>query len=262
MASRPRKYRRNLFGFEFRRLFATASPRSLLPARIAPRAPFAGAGLAALLALPLLLLLSVAFAVPMAVPAVIGVGYLALSQALVGEHYRRADFITACVFGSLVGWVLLYALTGEGQFSPVEMTAALVAPIIAAAPAAFARSSRGATETPERTPDVLRQAALDRVACLNELTPCEQVLMLDLGGVGARSDRCRPAELSTAAGSVRAPSEQSVRRLMICTEVVDAIGRIVADFEQRPPRSHARRQRSGGRSQKAKLLRARSRRRS
>ena len=181
MASRAAQISRNLFGFEFRRLFATAATIAVAGEDRTARA-FAGAGLGALLALPLLLLLSVAFAVPMAVPAVIGVGYLALSQALVGEHYRRADFITACVFGSLVGWVLLYALTGEGQFSPVEMTAALVAPIIAAAPAALRPLISWRDKTPERTPDVLRQAALERVACLNELTPCEQVLMLDLEG--------------------------------------------------------------------------------
>ena len=86
------------------------------------------------------------------------------------------------MFGSLVGWVLLYALIGEGQFSPVEMTAALVAPIIAAAPAALRPLISWRDKTPERTPDVLRQAALERVACLDELTPCEQVLMLDSEG--------------------------------------------------------------------------------
>ena len=97
---------------------------------------FASAGLAALVALPLLLLLSVACRRPDRGPSRDRPRLPSCLARSRRADYRRAAS-SALLFGSLVGWVLVYALLGEGQFSPVEMTAALVAPIIAAAPAAL-----------------------------------------------------------------------------------------------------------------------------
>jgi hypothetical protein len=140
------------------------------------------AGLASLFTLPFLLLSSVVLGAPLAVPAAIGLGYLAVAHALTGRHRRRADLITAVVLVGLVGWLLTFLLAGEGPLSHAGLVAALMAPVFAAAPA-FARSVISARKAVPETPgSSLRDTALERVACLDELTPAEQVLVLDADG--------------------------------------------------------------------------------
>ncbi len=186
MASTAGQIPRDFFGFDLRRLLRAVCAGDqrgiggglLAGADLTARA-VASAGLAALFTLPLLLLSSVVMAVPLAVPAAIGLGYLAMSHALAAQHRRRAALINAVVLCGLVGWLLLFLLVREGQLSRGGLTAALMAPLFAAAPA-FARSiiapRRG---RPASAAPILRDAALDRVACLDEFAPSEPVLILD-----------------------------------------------------------------------------------
>jgi hypothetical protein len=187
MASMARQISRDPFGFDLRGLVrAISAPRAghadgpdfLADEDLTSRA-VASAGLAALVALPLLLLSSVLLAAPLAVPAAIGVCYLAVSHALSAHRLRRANLINSAILCGLVGWLIGFLLTGEGPLSHAGLIAALMAPVFAAAPA-FARSliARKAVSHPIAEPD-LRNAALTRVACLEELTPMEQVLVLD-----------------------------------------------------------------------------------
>lgn len=191
MASIARQISRDPFGFDLRRLVhAVCSPRSgragfaadlFADDDLTSRA-IASAGLAALVALPLLLLSSVVLAAPLAVPAAIGLGYLAVSRALSTHRQRRANLISSAVLCGLVGWLVLLLLSGEGPLSSAGLIAALMTPLFAAAPA-FARSliARRAAPIALANRD-LRDAALKRIARLEELTPSEQVLVLDPDG--------------------------------------------------------------------------------
>lgn len=185
MASMARQISRDPFGFDLPGLvLAISRPRAGGPADclhdedLTSRA-VASAGLAALVALPLLLLSSVLLAAPLAVPAAIAVCYLAVSHALSAQRLRRANLINSAILCGLVGWLIGFLLTGEGPLSHAGLIAALMAPAFAAAPA-FARSliARSAVQHPVAEPD-LRSAALTRMASLEELTPMEQVLVLD-----------------------------------------------------------------------------------
>src|SRR4051812_7538660 len=80
----------------------------LLPGEDLTIHAFGGAGFAALVFLPLLLIASVIFAAPLAVPAAIGLGYLATSRALATRYRRFAALMNISVLLALVGWLLLY----------------------------------------------------------------------------------------------------------------------------------------------------------
>jgi hypothetical protein len=189
MASTAGQISRDLLCFDLRRFVATFAPAhgggaggGLFAGEDLTARALAGAGLASLFALPLLLLSSALFGAPLAVPAAIGLGYLAVSHALAARHRRRADFINAVVLCGLVGWLLIFLLVGEGPLSHAGLVAALLAPIFAAAPA-FARSFMSARRVVSEThTSTLRDSALERVACLDELTPMEQVLVIDSNG--------------------------------------------------------------------------------
>jgi hypothetical protein len=186
MASTAGQIPRDLFGFDFRRLVHAVCAREqggigggLLAGDDLTTHAVASAGLAALFTLPLLLLSSAVLAAPLAAPAAIGLGYLAMSHALAAQHRRRAALINAVVLCGLIGWLLFFLLLGEGQLSRSGLMAALLAPLFAAAPA-FARSII-ATRTAglASVAPIVRHAALDRVACLDEFAPSEPVLILD-----------------------------------------------------------------------------------
>lgn len=137
-----------------------------------------GAGLAALLLLPLLLLASVILSVPLAVPAALGLGYLATSRALAAKHRRRAALINASVLSALVGWLLTYIALADGSATNAGLAAALMTPLLAAAPA-FARAY---LRTRERRAEIAaahrRDAISEWVKWMNEVTPRDQVLIL------------------------------------------------------------------------------------
>jgi hypothetical protein len=122
------------------------------------------AGLAAILALPVLLIGSMVLGVAMAPPAAIALGYLAASYALASNDQRSAASIIAVVLAGLVLWSLSLFLFG-GAPSHVGLAAALLAPAFAAAPAlarfALARRADPATRIALRNADCLDQHARD-----------------------------------------------------------------------------------------------------
>jgi len=139
----------------------------------------ASAGIAALVTLPFLLLSSIVLATPLAVPAAIGLGYLAVSHAMGSRRHRWAALINSAVLFGLVGWLLLFLTGGEGPLSPTSLIAALLAPAFAAAPA-LARSLIAKGRLQENGAAIAaREAALDRVTCLDQLAPSERTVFLD-----------------------------------------------------------------------------------
>jgi hypothetical protein len=181
----------------------------------------AGAGLAALVALPLLLLASVILAAPLAVPPAIGVGYLATSRALAAKHCRRAALINTSVLSALIGWLLIY-LALSGSATNAGLTAALMTPLFAAAPA-FVRSYLRARA--KRSNGVVargREAILERIAWLSGVAPSEEVLILDVEGrvLGATAAACARFEMP------RALSEQEVRTIVAADDVGPLLGAI------------------------------------
>ncbi len=118
------------------RFFAAggASANDVLTARAV-----ASVGIVALVGLPFLMLSSMLLDAPLAVPAAIASGYLLLSQALLSRHRRRAALIDAALLCGLVGWLIAFLVGRGGELSQAALTAALLAPVFAAAPA-FARS--------------------------------------------------------------------------------------------------------------------------
>jgi hypothetical protein len=170
--------------FNFRTLVSAAvpSPAAATSTRDALTArAMAGAGLAAILGLPLLLLSSLALGAPLAIPAAIASGYLAISHALASNRPRRAALISGFVLAALVGWLILYLAQGEDSLSRTGLTAALMTPLFAAAPA-LARSVLGRRGDEGDAASAARAAALQRVACLDELAPTEAVVIADREG--------------------------------------------------------------------------------
>ena len=103
-------------------------------------------GLLGLASLPVLMLASIAVHAPIAGPAVIALGYLGAAQALAAGQPRRAAGWTCAVLGGLVAWAGLSMLLRYDMPSWPDLAAALLAPILAAAPALsrhFAAGGRG-----------------------------------------------------------------------------------------------------------------------
>lgn len=216
--------------FNFRTLVVAAVPSlrattSPVGDALVARA-MAGAGLAAVLGLPLLLLASLVLGAPLAVPAAIASGYLAISHALASNHPQRAAFISGLVLAALVGWLILYLTQGEESLSRSGMSAALMAPLFAAAPA-LARSvlaCRGEDNADGVAP-MARAVALQRVACLDELAPTESVLIADQAGcvlAATRAARHRlrllPDAFELSMASIFKPTDvpEIVQALGIC----------------------------------------------
>jgi hypothetical protein len=110
----------------------------------------ASAGLSGLVGLPFLMLASVMLETPLAGPAAIALGYLGSARALALCRPGRAAAWSAAVFAGLVAWTLLPFATGDGPSSAPELSAVLLAPLFAAAPA-FARFILATTETSDAT---------------------------------------------------------------------------------------------------------------
>lgn len=147
----------------------------------------ASSGFAALIGLPMLLIASVVFSAPLAVPAAISVGYLATSYALASRHPRGAAAINAVVLVGLVVWSSSVMLGGE-ELSRSGLAAALLAPAFAAAPAVarLAIAPRA---------DRVSAAALRNAACLDRLAPAEAVLVVRRDGTLLAATRAARASL-------------------------------------------------------------------
>jgi len=93
-----------------------------------------GAGLAALLGLPLLLLASLMLDAPIAGPALIASGYLGIAFALQLNRPAQAAAISGIVLSGLFAWLLLCLASGAIPMAGPGLTAALLAPLFASAP--------------------------------------------------------------------------------------------------------------------------------
>ncbi len=93
-----------------------------------------GAGCAALLGLPLLLLASLMFETPVAGPALIASGYLGIAFALQSERPGRAAVMSGIVVLGLVAWLLLCLASGAIPVAGPGLMAALLTPLFASAP--------------------------------------------------------------------------------------------------------------------------------
>ncbi len=187
----------------------------------------AAAGLAALVGLPFLMLSSLVLGAPLAVPAAIASGYLAISHALASSQPQRAALISGIVLAALVGWLVLYLFSGAAPLSRSGLAAALMTPLFAAAPA-LARSflaPRGiaAAGTAPRS----RAAARERVACLDELAPSEAVLIADDEGIVLAATRAARERLRLLPDAFEHPLA-SLFDPSAMPEVVDAVRRCKA----------------------------------
>lgn len=170
-------------------------------------------GLAALFGLPTLMLASIAFGAPLAAPAAIALGYLAMSYALSSRLPRSASAINALVLLGLVACSLSFLQRGEGP-ARAALAAALLAPFFAAAPA-VARIAVAPRS------DAASSAALRSAACLDRLAPSEAVLIV-------RRDGTLLAATRAAEECLRLPAAATGRDVSRCFGIVD-----------RPKLSHA-----------------------
>jgi hypothetical protein len=95
----------------------------------------ATAGIAALIALPLLMLASLPIGVPLAVPALIACGNLAVASAIAHRRSRTAAALNASVLSGLIVWSIFSPLSVGGAASESGILVASLAPAFAAAPA-------------------------------------------------------------------------------------------------------------------------------
>ena len=219
--------------FNLRTLVVAAVPQLRASARVAgglsagedmAARAMAGAGLMALLGLPVLMLSSLVLDAPLAVPAAIACGYLAISQALASSHRRRAEFISGVVLSALVGWLVLYLAHAEEPFSRTGLTAALMTPLFAAAPA-LARSflsPRGGTTGSD--PSLSLATARHRLSGLDRFAPSEAALIVDHEGVVVAATRAA----RTRFGLLPDAFEHHVTSLFdahTAPQIMEAIGR-------------------------------------
>jgi hypothetical protein len=151
-----------------------SAPASL-PAELLTARALTSAGLAALALLPVLMLASLALQAPLAGPAAIALGYLAMAHAIALRRPRRAAALSIAVLSGFVAWTLLFFLVGGGPLSWGGLMAVSLAPLFAAAPALARRLG-----VPKADPG--REATLAHVACLDRFAPSEAVLFLDASG--------------------------------------------------------------------------------
>jgi hypothetical protein len=118
------------------------SGASLSPADAAAVKALASAGLGGLVGLPFLMLASAFLQTPLAGPAAIALGYLASARALAMRRPRRAVGWSLVVAAGLLAWPLVLFAMGDPPATAPELTAVLLAPVFAAAPA-FARHVLG-----------------------------------------------------------------------------------------------------------------------
>lgn len=140
----------------------------------------AAAGLASLVALPPLLLASVLLSTPFAIPAMVGVGYVPLARAIRSGDGVRGNLLGVIVIGALVTWLTVHLALGGGA-SVMGLAAAMLAPLTAAAPAVM-QGILSRANTARRPSSDLREGALRRLACLEELDPAAAVLMATQDG--------------------------------------------------------------------------------
>jgi hypothetical protein len=120
----------------------TSDPRSVVS--------LASVGLLGLASLPILMLASIAANAPLAGPAVISLGYIAAAHALAGGQDGRALRWMVAVFAALVAWSALLPLFGDISPDSGGLIAALLAPLLAAAPALTRKMIPGGPRPPSR----------------------------------------------------------------------------------------------------------------
>jgi hypothetical protein len=154
-----------------------------------PRA-LGSAGMAALAALPFLLLSSFVLNASLAVPAAIGLGYIAVSHSLASHRHRRAAVYNAAVLFGLLSW-LVFFLIDDRPLSGGSLAASLLAPLFAAAPG-LARALLQKRNSRKSSAPGVRSLAIEKVASLDELAPTELTLLVDChGGVLAATAAAR-----------------------------------------------------------------------
>ena len=146
----------------------------------------ASVGLGGLVALPFLMLASVALGSPLAGPAAIALGYLPCARELALARPGRAMMWAAAVLSGLVAWTLAPLLIGGGEPPGPHLGATFIAPVFAAAPALARRIIAARPDRP-----TARQMA----ECLDRMAPSEAVLFVSRGGMLSAGTRAGLAAL-------------------------------------------------------------------
>jgi hypothetical protein len=146
----------------------------------------ASVGLGGLVALPFLMLASVALGSPLAGPAAIALGYLPCARELALGRPGRAMMWAAAVLSGLIGWTLAPLLIGGGEPPGPHLGATFFAPVFAAAPALARRIIAAKPDRP-----TARQMA----ECLDRMAPSEAVLFVSPGGMLSAGTRAGLAAL-------------------------------------------------------------------
>jgi hypothetical protein len=167
---------------------------------------FVSVGVAALMLLPAFMLASFIAHAPLAGPAVLALGYLAVGRAPLARVGYAASAVLIVVLVSLVLWTLIVALWAEKPLGLSGLAAAALAPAFAAAPALVNRIgalSKGPI------------AAGEVVTWLDRLAPDEMVLIIDATGAVLAGTRAglslfnmSPAEVGASIGQNLSPSER------------------------------------------------------
>ncbi len=203
MASIAGDMAREYLSAELRRLFPelawegrrVGSARDSLPAELLTARALTGAGVTALALLPVLMLASLMLQAPLAGPAAIALGYLAMAHAIAFRRPRRAAALSIAVLSGFVAWTLLFFLVGEGPLSWGGLIAVSLAPLFAAAPALARRIA--ATKA-----DPAEDASLANIACLDRFAPSEAVLFLDGRGTLLAGTQAGLSRLGLAPGAI------------------------------------------------------------
>lgn len=182
------------------------------------RRAVACSGVIALLGLPFLMLASVALDAPLAAPAAIAVGYLAMSHAPIFRGNGNAA-VNALVPAGLVVWLLAFMIS-QDRLSEAGLAAALMAPFFAAVPA-MARVA-----LPLRA-DAALSVARERTACLDTLAPHEEVLVVRRDGTLLAATRAAQASLRLSETAIGADVGRCFR-LLDKPKLSDAIARCPA----------------------------------
>jgi hypothetical protein len=165
----------------------------------------ASVGLGGLVALPFLMLASIALGSPLAGPAAIALGYLPCARELALARPGRATMWAAAVLLGLVAWTLAPLLIGGGEPPSPDLATTFFAALFAAAPA-LARRIIAATP--------VRPTARQMAECLDRMAPSEAVLFVSRGGMLSAGTR-------TGLAALRLPGEADDVDVARCFDVME-----------------------------------------
>ncbi|MGQ7794601.1 sensor histidine kinase [Faunimonas sp. B44] len=179
-------------------------------------------GIVALLGLPFLLIASLATEAPIALPAAVAVGYLAVAQALDRGRHRLADRLARAITVALLAAAALLLANLAANPTVASAFALLLALAFPAVPPIMASAfGHGHTGVPEAAPAAVRDAG-DPGVEPSVVRSCDEAARIAAPRFGCEANARPPAPGAAAEGEGPARRSSDATLPLLDTDVVEA----------------------------------------